>query len=80
MFFNPDFDICFEGNALRKIGSNFFLHKMTGSCIAIENEISNTPGGDPNSEADKSLIMTGQKMVSNLTTTGQKMEMYPKPL
>ena len=65
MFFNSDFDICFEGNA---------------SCISIENEISGITGGDPNSEADKSLIMTGQKMVSNLTTTGQKMEMYPKRL
>ena len=53
---------------------------MTGSCISIENEISSTTGGDPNSEADKSLIMTGQKMVSNPTMTGQKMEIYPKAL
>jgi len=57
-----------------------FSYKMTGSCITIENEISSTPGGDPNSEADKSLTMTGQKMASILTTTGQKMEMYPNPL
>jgi hypothetical protein len=53
---------------------------MTGGCISFENEIRSTTGGVPNSDADKSLIMTGQKMVSNLTTTGQKMEMYPKAL
>ena len=35
---------------------------------------------DPNSEADKSLTPTGQKTVGNLATTGQKMEMYRKPL
>jgi len=53
---------------------------MTGCVISIENEISSIPGGDPNFEADKSLTATGQKMVSNPATTGQKLEMYCKPL
>ena len=61
-------------------GADFFLHEMTGCVISIENESTCLQGGDANFEADKSLTTTGQKMVGNLTTAGQKMEMYRKPL
>jgi len=57
-----------------------FRYFFEGQLRSIENEISIQRGGDPNSEADKSSTVTGQKMVSNLTTTGQKMEMYRKLL